>query len=145
MKKYFVLMLMIGSSLGSFAQNEKKMKANFRVNITAKFDPTRTISFDHSIDGKHGFDQVNEYFRSGFQENGFKVSDSNPKYKVMINYKYGYAIATYQMQYSDLIAEIIDTETQEVVGSFSYKGRYDNDYLGAAAAERIKNAVSKLK
>lgn len=145
MKKYLVLMLMIAMSLGSYAQSEKKMKKNFRVNITRKFDPSLTISFDHTVEGKHGFEKVNTYFRSGFQQSGFNVSDSNPKYKVMMDYKYGYAIANYKMQYSDLVAEIVDTETKEIVGTFSYNGRYENDYLGPAVAKEIKQAVNNLK
>lgn len=128
-------------SINSMAQSEEKFKRNLKLTITPKFDQSQSISFDHKVENKHGFDKVLTEFTKAFEGNGFKVTNINPKFLITMDYKYGYAIYAYKMQYSNLVGEVLDSETKEIVATFSYYGNYNNDTMGEALAKALLTSI----
>lgn len=123
------------------AQNQKKLDKHMTYFVNKSFDPTAPIAFDKKNPDKHGFEKVSGAFELAFTAEAFKVKPpvAKPRYLVVIDYDYGYAIANYKMQYSNIKAQVLDLENNsEVVGGFTYIGRYENDVVAQAMAEKFK-------
>ena len=144
-KSALALIFLIFSSC-ALAQNSKELRKDLIVLTTSKFDSRGMIFFERKNPKKHGWDKVNSVFSETFSLAGFNVAktpSTKSKYIFLIDYDYGYLIAAYKMQYSDMKGEILDTENNlEVVGSFSFHGRYNNDNVAEAMAINLKNKTS---
>ncbi len=150
MKQKIILILSVFFvSLMAFGQNPKEMKSNLQVIVANNFDFSSPMSFDRKNPNKHGWDKVNDFFTEAFIAKGFKVTDtilrnSNPgsihHYVFVIEYDYGYKISAYKMQYKNMTGQILDIRNNsEIVGSFSYDGRYNNSGVAEAIASRLAN------
>ena len=127
----------------SFSQSSKDLRKNLIIFATDKFDPNASITFASKKANKHGWDKANKIFTEAFALKGFQVVsnvNSPHKYIFLLDYDYGYLIAAYKMQYSNLKGEIVDvTNNSEIIGTFSYSGRYENDDIASALALNLKS------
>lgn len=138
MKKLVLLFVLMLTASISFPQDAKKLRKNLTVTITGQFDKTAGISFDHSVEGKHGFDEISSAFKTAFANNGFIINDK-PRYVISMDYKYGYVISAYKFQYSNLTAQILDLQNNKtIIGTIDYDGRFDIDPLGNGVAVQLK-------
>ncbi len=128
-------------SINSFGQDAEKMKQHLTVTLTDKFDKTATISFDHIVPGKHGFDEISSSFKNAFASNNFTIKE-NSQYVLSMEYKYGYVIAMYRMQYSNLTAQILDLNNNKtIVATIIYDGRFELDPVANAIAVELSKAT----
>lgn len=138
MKTKILLLALFLIGINSFAQDAKKLSKNLKVTITGQFDKTAGLSFDHSVADKHGFDEISAAFKTAFANNGLVINDK-PRYVITMDYKYGYVIAAYKFQYSNLTAQILDlSNNKTIVGTITYSGRFDLDPLGNGIAVELK-------
>lgn len=139
------LLIIIGIALittTTFAQDAKKMKKHLTVNCTASFDKTASISFDRTNPDKHGFDKISEMFKNAFISQKFTVKD-NSQYVLTMDYKYGYVIALYRMQYSNFTAQILDMNNNKtVVATIEYDGRFELKPLAEAVAAELQKTIT---
>lgn len=125
-----------------FAQDAKKMKKHLTVTYTSAFDKTASISFDRTNPDKHGFDDVSAAFKNAFSSQKFTVSD-NPRYVLTMDYKYGYVISQYRMQYSNLTAQVLDLNNNKtVVATIVYDGKFELNPVAEAVATELMKAAS---
>lgn len=142
--KQATLILLVFLSISSFAQDAKKMAKNLTVTPTAEFDKTNSISFDRKNPEKHGFDDISAMFKNAFVTKKFIVKD-NPQYLLVMDYDYGYVIAGYRFQYSNLTAEVVDlNNNRSVVATIVYKGRFEIDSIAKAVAEELDKTIPPL-
>ncbi len=138
MKTKILLIALFLIGINSFAQDEKKLKKNLKVTITGQFDKTAGLSFDHSVPDKHGFEEISRAFKTAFANNGLIINDK-PRYVITMDYKYGYVIAAYKFQYSNLTTQILDLQNNKtIVGTIVYTGKFDIDALGNGVAIEMK-------
>jgi hypothetical protein len=124
-------------AITSYAQDAKKMAKNLKVVTTENFDKTASISFDRKNPQKHGFEDISAMFKNAFVSNKFSVK-GNPRFLLVMDYDYGYVIAAYRFQYSNLTAEILDLENNRaVVATIIYKGRFEIDAVADAVAVEL--------
>jgi hypothetical protein len=136
-------------SLSTYSQSEKEMKRYLNVFITDKFDQNNVIFFDRKNPNKHGWDKVFKTFTEIFTKKGFQIVD-NPsiahRYNFILDYDYGYLIYAYKMQCSNLKGEIVDlSNNSEVVGTFTYSKKYDNDDIANAIATNLKSKAATFQ
>jgi len=125
-----------------FAQDAKKMKKHLKVTYTSNFDKTASISFDHTNPDKHGFDDISTAFKNAFISQKFTVN-SNPQYILTMDYKYGYVISQYRMQYSNLTAQILDFKNNKtVVATIVYDGKFELNPVAEAVATELMKAAT---
>ncbi len=123
-----------------FAQDAKKMKKHLTVAYTSAFDKTGSISFDRTNPEKHGFDDISVAFKNAFVSQKFTVSD-NPQYILTMDYKYGYVISQYRMQYSNLTAQVLDLNNNKtVVATIVYDGKFELAPVASAVATELMKA-----
>lgn len=123
-----------------FAQDAKKMKKHLTVTYISAFDKTASISFDRTNPDKHGFDEISAAFKNAFVSQKFIVSD-NPRYILTMDYKYGYVISQYRMQYSNLTAQILDLNNNKtVVATVVYDGKFELKPVAEAVATELMKA-----
>jgi hypothetical protein len=124
-----------------FAQDAKKMKKHLTVAYTSGFDKTASISFDRTNPDKHGFDDISSAFKNAFISQKFTVSD-NPQYILTMDYKYGYVISQYRMQYSNLTAQVLDLHNNKtVVATIVYDGKFELKPVAEAVAVELQKAA----
>lgn len=128
----------------SFSQTDKKMNKNFNVSIPNYLYTNKQVFFDRKNPDKHGWDKTVFEFSKSFRDAGFNITDNKDSgvYIIQLDYDYGYVISQYKMQYSNLRGAIIFNSN--VVGNFSYNGRYDNDELSAKAAPILKTHFKNI-
>jgi len=128
-----------------FGQSAKKMEQNLNVTLKMYFDPNSTISFDSKNHNKNGLDYMKEEFEKSFFSKGFKIGRNNTnmaQYVFLVDYDYGVLIANYKKRYSNLRGIIIDiTNNSQPVGTFSYKGRFYNDKVADAIADKLNTII----
>lgn len=131
----------------AFSQDEKKMNKHLTVFVSVKLDSKAPIKFDRLNPDKHGWDKVVQSFTSTFLANGFNVVDTKTSskdsgYSLIMDYDYGYVIALYRMQYSNLKGKIVDLSNNSVVvGTFAYDGKYELENVSNAIAAKTKTYV----
>ena len=117
------------------------MAKNLKVTATEEYDKTASISFDRKNPEKHGFDDISAMFKNAFVSLKFTVKD-NPQYMLVMDYDYGYVIAGYRFQYSNLTAEIVDlSNNRTVVATIVYKGRFEIDAIADAVAVELDKTI----
>lgn len=128
-----------------FAQDAKKMKKHLTVTYTSAFDKTASISFDRTNPDKHGFEDISAAFKNAFVSQKFTVSN-NPQYVLTMDYKYGYVISQYRMQYSNLTAKVLDLNNNKtVVATIVYDGKFElTPVAEAVATELMKSATPTI-
>jgi len=140
---FFLAIFLFGFT--SFGQSAKKLEQNLNVTVTGYFNSNSTISFDRKNPKKHGWDYVTEKFEKSFSSKGFNIGKSNTNishYVFVIDYDYGYLIAAYKMQYSNLRGTIIDlNNNSQPIGTFTYTGRYENDEVADAIATKLSTII----
>lgn len=142
MKNIYTIITIALLSINSFGQNAEKMKQHLTVKLTDKFDKTATISFDHTVPGKHGFDEISSSFKNAFASHNFTIKE-NSQYVLRMEYKYGYVIAMYRMQYSNLTAQILDLNNNKtIVATIIYDGRFELDPVANAIAVELSKAAT---
>jgi len=126
------------------SQDAKKMKKHLTVAYTSSFDKTASISFDRTNPDKHGFDDISSAFKNAFISQKFTVSD-DPKYILTMDYKYGYVISQYRMQYSNLTAQVLDLRNNKaVVATIVYDGKFELKPVAEAVAAELQKATIPL-
>ena len=141
MKTKILIISIILIAFNSFAQDAKKMAKNLKVTTTEEYDKTATISFDRKNPEKHGFEDISAMFKNSFVSHKFTVKE-NPRYLLVMDYDYGYVIAAYRFQYSNLTAEIVDlNNNRTVVATIIYKGRFEIDAVAEAIAVELDKAI----
>jgi hypothetical protein len=126
-----------------FAQDAKKMKKHLTVTYTSAFEKTASISFDRTNPDKHGFDNISSAFKNAFASQKFTVNN-NPQYVLTMDYKYGYVISQYRMQYSNLSAQILDLNNNKtVVATIVYDGRFELIPVAEAVADELMKAPTQ--
>lgn len=132
-----IIITLLALGITSFAQDAKKMAKNLTIVTTSEYDKTFSISFDRKNPEKHGFDNISEIFRVAFVANGFTVKE-NPQYLLVMDYDYGYVIAAYRFQYSNLTAQILDlNNNRTVVATIVYNGRFEINSLAGGVAQKL--------
>ena len=145
LKKLFLISLLFSLSANTFGQSKKEFAKHLTIFTSEKFDKRYQIAFEKKNPGKHGFDKFEAGFTETFKKNGFTVvsliniSEKKGKYKIVIDYDYGYLIYAYKMQYSNLKADIIDMETLEVVGSITFNDRFNIKETGEKISEILQS------
>ncbi len=140
MKNIYTIIIVSLLSANIFGQDAEKMRKYLKVTFNDKYDKTATISFDHTIPNKHGFDEISASFKNAFASHNFTIKD-NPRYILTMDYKYGYVIAQYRMQYSNLTAQILDMNNNKtVVATIVYDGRFELDPVANAIAVELNKA-----
>lgn len=129
----------------AICQDKKEIKKNLEITLIGYYDPNSTIFFDRKNPDKHGFEYVVDKFTNGFTSKGFIVKNKDTStthhYVLIMDYDYGYEIYAYKMQYKNLSGTIVDANTNKIIGTFSYKGRYENDELSTAMADRLNSII----
>ena len=124
-----------------FAQDAKKMKKHLTVSYTSAFDKTASISFDRTNPDKHGFDDISAAFKTAFASQNFTITN-NLKYVLTMDYKYGYVISQYRMQYSNLTAQVLDlSNNRTVVATIVYDGKFELKPVAEAVATELMKAT----
>ena len=142
MKNFYTIIAIALLSINTFAQDAEKMKKYLKVTFTDKYDKTATISFDRNNPDKHGFDEISASFKSAFASHNFTINDHS-RYILSMDYKYGYVIALYRMQYSNLTAQILDMNNNKtVVATIVYDGRFELAPVANAVAVELNKAVA---
>jgi hypothetical protein len=127
-----------------FAQDANKMKKHLTVTYTPAFDKTASISFDRTNPDKHGFDDISAAFKNAFVSQKFTVSN-NAQYVLTMDYKYGYVISQYRMQYSNLTAQILNVNNNKtVVATIVYDGKFELIPVAEAVANELMKAPTLI-
>ncbi len=125
-----------------FAQDAKKMRKHLTVTYTSTFDKTASISFERTNPDKHGFDDISAAFKNAFISQKFTVSD-NSRYILTMDYKYGYVISQYRMQYSNLTAQILDLHNNKtIVATIVYDGKFELKPVADAVAAELQKSIT---
>ena len=145
-------MTLLFASAIVFGQSKKEFAKHLSIFTTAKFDKQYEITFEKKNPDKHGFDKFEDGFTETFKKNGFIVvpnssfSGNRGKYKIIIDYDYGYLIYAYKMQYSNLKADIVDVSTSETVGSITFNDRFNIKETGDKISEILQSkALPKVE
>lgn len=148
---FFIFFWTLIISSSAFSQNGKKLEKYLKINTTANFDPSLPIFFERKNPRKHAWESVSGYFNQAFATNGFTVLNAMPdedqrqsKYIIVLDYVYGYAIARYKWQHSNLTGQIVDMSNPSLIaGTFSYDGNYNPSELSLGIALKLKTLILK--
>ena len=140
-QKLFLTLSIFFILTACFAQSERKLSKNFTFVTTGKLDTISSFSIGYNIK-RSGWSELYGSLTQALIAKGFKVnsqgnSTSLHSYKINIDYSRGFFAGS--MQYENLRGQIIEPLNSEVVGTFSYDGRFDTDDISNAIANAIKN------
>lgn len=135
-----IALVIIGCSV--MAQGERKLNKNFTFVITEKLDTIAAFSIDARVK-RSGWGEFYGSLTQAFIAKGFQVINkenlnSTHSFSIVIDYGRGFAAG--KMQYFDLRGQIIDIhKNSEVLGTFSYDGRFNPDDISVAIASALKD------
>ena len=132
--------IMISCSV--IAQGEWKLDKNFSFVITQKLDTIASFSIETRVK-RSGWGEFYGSLTQAFIAKGFPVINKenlNSKHSFSVIIDYGRGFFASKMQYFDLRGQIIDiNNNSEVLGTFSYNGRFNTDNISVAIASALKN------
>ena len=124
------------------AQGEWKLNKNFKFVITGKLDTIASFSIEQRVK-RSGWGEFSGALSQAFIAKGFPVINKetmNTKHSFKIIIDYGRGFFASKMQYFDLRGQIVDiNQNSEVLGTFSYDGRFDPDNIAVAIASTLKD------
>jgi hypothetical protein len=140
--KIILILSAIIISLTVVAQGERKLDKNFSFVITEKLDTIASFSIDTRVK-RSGWGEFYGAFTQALIAKGFSVINKESlssihSYSIIIDYGRGFFAG--KMQYFDLRGQIINiNKNSEVLGTFSYDGRFNPDEISVAIASTLKN------
>lgn len=142
MKKSTLVLATLLISINSFAQGQKKLDKNFSFVITGQLDTVASFSLDTRVK-RSGWGDFNGALTHAFVSKGFHVNSRenlNSKHSFSLVIDYGRGFFAGKMQYFDLKGQILSINTNsEVVGTFTYDGRFNTDEISEAIATALKS------
>ena len=124
------------------AQGEKKLDKNFSFVITEKLDTVAAFSIEARVK-RSGWGEFYGALTQALISKGFSVinrENLNSKHSFNIVIDYGRGFSGSKMHYFDLRGQIIDVHNNsDVLGTFSYDGRFNPDDIANAIASSLKN------
>ena len=145
LRQFFLISAFFSLATYTFGQSKKEFAKHLTIFTSEKFDKRYQIVFEKKNPDKHGFDKLEDGFTETFKKNGFSVipinssAEKKGKYKIVIDYDYGYLIYAYKMQYSNLKADVVDMETSEVVGTITFNDRFNIKETGDKISEVLQS------
>lgn len=124
------------------AQGEKKLNKNFTFVVTEKLDTVAAFSIESRVK-RSGWGEFYGSLTQAFISKGFTVINkeslnSKHSFNIVIDYTRGFSAG--KMQYSDLRGQVIDVnKNSEVLGTFSYDGRFNPEDIAVAVASALKD------
>lgn len=124
------------------AQGEGKLNRNFKFVVTGKLDTIASFSFEQRVK-RSGWGDFSGALTQAFIAKGFRIinketMNSIHSFSIVIDYGRGFFAS--KMQYFDLRGQIVDiNKNSEVLGTFSYDGRFDPDDISIAIASALKD------
>ena len=138
--KFLTFFVLLFFSITCFGQGERKLSKNFSFAFTKKLDTVWTFTITQRVK-RSGWGEFYGSFTQALLMEGFTVMQENKhfahSYDIIVDYTRGFSAG--KMQYSDLSGQIIN-KNSEIVGTFSYKGRFNPDEISTAIASKLQKA-----
>ena len=140
--KIILVLTAMTLSLAGVAQGEWKLNRNFKFVVTGKLDTIASFSIEQRVK-RSGWGEFSGALTQAFIAKGFPVINKetlNSSHSFSITIDYGRGFFASKMQYFDLRGQIVDiNKNSEVLGTFSYDGRFDPDDIAIAIASALKS------
>lgn len=140
--KVILVLTVIFINYTALAQGERKLNKNFSFVTTEKLDSIAAFSIEARVK-RSGWGEFYGSLTQAFIAKGFPVVNKEnlrSAHSFCIVVDYGRGFSSGKMQYFDLKGQIIDINgNSEVLGSFSYDGRFNTDEISVAIASALKD------
>ena len=135
-----LVLLLLSVPFIAISQGERKLSKNFTFVITGKLDTVSTFSITQRVK-RSGWGEFSGALTQTLISNGYPVVTENSvtPHGVTIIVDYGRGFFAGKMQYFDLRGQLLNQlNNSEVIGSFSYDGRFNPDDIANAIATELK-------
>ena len=133
-------LLAVFISLSAISQGERKLGKHFSFVVTGKLDTVSSFSIVQRVK-RSGWGEFSGALTQSLIAKNFSVVGENlaAPHGISIVIDYGRGFFASKMQYFDLRGQIVSQiNNSEVVGSFSYEGRFNPDEIADAIADELK-------
>jgi hypothetical protein len=141
MKLKFIYTVIVLAIFGSaIAQGERKLNKHFTFVITGKLDTVASFSISQRVK-RSGWGEFSGALTQALIAKGYSVVAENftAPHCVNIVIDYGRGFSASKMQYFDLHGQFVSQiNNAEVIGSFSYEGRFNTDDIADAIASELQ-------